>query len=139
MISNQTRKIKETPSKFKERKKITKIKDRRSRLKMYLREKIWTTNLTATRKNLSCKRNITSKDLPILILLLTKSMAEENKKKNRAPRCISFKPNSKTCPRRIDQIFFTMPGLSTKYLGNKFTRAVQLWFQIRPNFCGTRN
>ena len=35
-------------------------------------------NHTVTRKNLSLERKITSKDLPILILLLTKSMAEEN-------------------------------------------------------------
>ena len=96
MILNQTRNIKERPSKFKEREKITKIEERRSRLKMYSRDTNRTTNRKVTRKNLSCERKIASKGLPISILLLTKSIAEENKNEKRAHRSISSKPNSKT-------------------------------------------
>ena len=96
MISNQIQKIKERPSKFNERKKITEIEECGSRLNMYSRETNWMTNWIATRKKLSCKRKITSEGLPILILLLMKSMAEANNNGNRAPRSISFKPNSKT-------------------------------------------
>ena len=53
-----------------------KIEEHGLRLNMYLREKNRTTNWTATRKKLICERNIIIKDLPILILLLKKSMAE---------------------------------------------------------------
>ena len=65
-------------------------------MKIYSREKNWTTNRTATRNNLSCIRKIARKDLPIVILLPTKSMAEENKNEKRAPRSLSFKLNLKT-------------------------------------------
>ena len=52
------------------------IEEHGLRLNMYLREKNRTTNWTATRKKLICDRNIMIKYLPILIILLKKSMAE---------------------------------------------------------------
>ena len=63
---------------------------------MYSRETNWTTNRTEMGKNLSRERNIASEDLPISILLLTKSMVEADDNGNRAPRSVSFKPNSNT-------------------------------------------
>ena len=58
MISNETKKIKERPSKFKKREKITKIEERGLGLKMYSREKNRTKNWKVTRKNLSHERKI---------------------------------------------------------------------------------
>ena len=78
MISNQTRKIKGRPRKFKEPENITKIEERGLRLKMYSRKINQTTNWTATRKNLIRERKTAGEDLPNLILPMTKSTAEEN-------------------------------------------------------------
>ena len=63
---------------------------------MYSRGTELTTNQTATRNEMSRERNILSEYLPILILTLTKSTAEENENENRAPCFISFKPKLKT-------------------------------------------
>ena len=73
--SGRNAKLALCPSKFKEREKITKTEERGSRLNMYSRKMNQTTNQRLTRKNLSHERNIASKDLPILILLLTKKTA----------------------------------------------------------------